>query len=228
MILYRYTFVRIHRFTISRRQLHSPYRFNIATENKHLKKLKSKEKLHFWRAKRGGKSHQTWKCQKVNVSRSVWFLYFRFRRSVSLVPRETSGKVTVETSPWRRCSQCSFVPFPLCLSLSSRWRVGAAERAAGEIIRSKTQPHNTRGSEITPSRYRGKFKVNDTLLFFKSYRRWACNRESGSRESTRKSRVCRRRRRLPSVPEFNDADTTHLTAECIQQSSSMVLLLLRL
>ncbi|CAL1683693.1 unnamed protein product [Lasius platythorax] len=46
-----------------------------------------------------------------------------------------------------------------------------AQRAAGEIIRSKTQPHNTRGSEITPSRYRGKFKVNDTLLFFKSCRR---------------------------------------------------------
>lgn len=43
------------------------------------------------------------------------------------------------------------------------------ERAAGEIIRSKTQPRNTRGSGITSSRYRGKFKVNDTLLFFKSY-----------------------------------------------------------
>jgi len=58
------------------------------------------------------------------------------------------------------------------------------ERAAGEIIRSKTQPRNIRGGEITPSRYRGKFKVNDTLLFFKSYRRIACDRESRSSERT--------------------------------------------
>jgi len=69
------------------------------------------------------------------------------------------------------------------------------ERAAGEIIRSKTQPRNARGGGITPSRYRGKFKVNDTLLFFKSYRRRARDRKSGSSERTRTrlfSSFCRR------------------------------------
>lgn len=45
--------------------------------------------------------------------------------------------------------------------------------AAGEIIRSKIYPPNhpgdARGDEITGSRYRGKFRVNDSVIVFQEF-----------------------------------------------------------
>lgn len=55
--------------------------------------------------------------------------------------------------------------------------------AAGEIIRSKIYPPNhpgdARGDEITGSRYRGKFRVNDSVIVFQEFPVWTSGLDGG-------------------------------------------------
>lgn len=58
--------------------------------------------------------------------------------------------------------------------------------AAGEIIRSKIYPPNhpgdARGDEITGSRYRGKFRVNDSVIVFQEFPVWTSGLDGGEGE----------------------------------------------
>lgn len=90
------------------------------------------------------------------------------------------------------------IPLPFFLSSSSRHDaatgdvaaagavvvVGGCRRksAAGEIIRSKIypplpyHPRDARGDGITASRYRGKFRVNDSVIVFQEFPVWTSGR----------------------------------------------------